>query len=51
MTILTTRAVVTTNFNLDFQTTFWFSMLGLTLSLALVLLFGTDFGALLSYAG
>lgn len=46
MTVQITHAAAPTEFDLDFQATFWFSMLGLTLSLTLPLLFGTDIGAL-----
>jgi len=38
------------NFENDLQSIFYFSLLGLTISLVLVHLFGTDIGTILFYA-
>jgi hypothetical protein len=38
------------NFGGDLQSIFYFSLLGLTISLVLVHLFGTDIGTILFYA-
>jgi hypothetical protein len=51
MTIQMAGTRATSSFDLEFQIVCCFSLLGLTLSLVLLPLFGTDIGTLLSYAG
>ena len=50
LTVLPRSTRTKINFGEDLQSIFYFSLLGLTISLVLVHLFGTDIGTILFYA-
>jgi len=50
LTVMPRGTLTKINFAGDLQSIFYFSLLGLTISLVLVHLFGTDIGTILFYA-
>ena len=50
LTVMSRSTRTKINFGGDLQSVFYFSLLGLTISLVLVHLFGTDIGSILFYA-